>query len=56
MKKNHNIVNISIPSSSVYMGVVVQDKLMVYEQEDVAYALAMGHGLMKKHLYLRIHK
>ena len=27
---------------------VVQDKPMVYEQEDVANALAMRHGLMQK--------
>ena len=28
--------------------VVVQYKLMVYEQEDVANVIVMGHGLIKK--------
>ena len=54
MEKNRNTVNTSISSSGVYMymgdvlWVVVQDKVTVYKQEDVADALAMRHDLMQK--------
>ena len=55
MEKNHNIVSTTIFSSSVYMGSgimgVVQDKPMVYEQEEVADVIAIKHGLMQK-IYL----
>ena len=37
--------------------VVVQDKPMVYEQEDVADVIAMRHGLMQKTLiYLNLQR
>ena len=47
---NHNMINAGISSSSVYMGAVlwvaVQDKLVVYEQEEVVDSIVMRHGLM----------
>ena len=50
MEMNHNMINAGISSSSVYMGavlwVVVQDKLVVYEQEEVVDSIVMRHGLM----------
>ena len=45
MEKNRNIVDIGIPWSGVYMG-AIPDQPMVYEQDDVAYAIVMRHGLM----------
>ena len=36
--------------SGAVLWMVVQDKPMVYEQEDVADAIAMRHGLMQKTL------
>ena len=54
MEKNQilNTINNSISSSGVYMGTVLwavlQGQPMLYEQEDVADALSMRHGLMQK--------
>ena len=50
MEKNRNTVNTNLSSSGANMGeillAVVQDEPIVYEQEDVADALGMRHGLM----------
>ena len=52
MGKNRNISNTRISLSGVYMGTVLwavlQGQPMLYEQEDVADALSMRHGLMQK--------
>ena len=46
MEKNHNTVNTRIWEAALWM--VVQDRPMVYEQEDVADTLAMRHSLILK--------
>ena len=52
MEKNRNTVNTNLSSSGANMGeilwAVVQDEPIVYEQEDVADALAFRHGVMQK--------
>ena len=35
------------PHECEYVNVCVHDKPMVYEQEEVAYAIVMRHGLME---------
>ena len=52
MEKKLKSINTNISSSNVYMGVVlwvvVQGQLMLFELEDVAYALSMRLGPMLK--------
>ena len=54
METNHKIINSKIFQNNVLWGAVlwamVHDKPMVYEQEEVADAIVMRYGLIKKQL------
>ena len=49
IEKNHNNVNANIPQAALWA--VVQDKPMVYEQEDGVDAITRKHSLMQKSVY-----